>query len=287
MKLFLFLLLALFNNGFQANYNVPTAIQMAKLCAVSYCPEDSVADWSCNWCRHLPDFNLCGLIQNKSTSVFGILGYDTYRSYLVFEGTQDLTDVLYDLQIGKLVPYKEHPSAKVHHGFWNSYQSVRHQIIEKITECSANFPHFSVDNLYITGHSLGSALATITTLDLAETTDIRVKELYSLAGPRVGNVEFVELFNQVIGTDNYYRITSENDPVVHLPFMWMNYKHLDNEYWYPDYMKPYEYINCPLAENTTCADRYKFSLDVEAHRNYLGITRLSFCYDTRILLSQD
>jgi hypothetical protein len=289
MNYFILFLLFNFLPAIMSNYDVERSELLAKLSAVTYCPEDSIMDWTCKWCRQLPDFRLVDIIENKQSSVFGIIGRDSRgTSYLVFEGTQDMTDVLYDLQIGKLVPYKDYPDVMVHKGFWNIYQTVREQIMEKIQEYTKSHLYRSSQNrdLYIAGHSLGDAIAFLVGLDLKETTDITFNKIYGFAGPRLGNQAFVDLFENVVGKENYYRITAENDPVVHLPFEWMNYRHLGNEYWYPDYMNITNYIYCPVGENPECANRYKLTFDVEAHRNYMGLTRLSFCNEDDVLRGQ-
>lgn len=53
----------------------------------------------------------------------------------------------------------------VHKGFYDTYVSMRDDIIDAVTAYSAKYP--SANNVRVTGHSLGAALAQHCTLDLA------------------------------------------------------------------------------------------------------------------------
>ena len=85
--------------------------------------------------------------------------------------------------------------------------------------------------LYITGHSLGSALAVLNALDIAMNTQHSNPVLYTFAGPRVGSPEFASIFNRVISDS--WRIVNINDEVPKLPFedaFGNHYKHVNNEF---------------------------------------------------------
>jgi predicted lipase len=201
---------------------------------------------------------------------------------MIFEGTHDKTDILYDLKIEQLIPYKNHSTAKVHRGFWEAYESVRGDIIFKLELCLFINNKFPPNRFYIGGHSLGAAMSIVSALDLIETghinpqtKNLNITGVYSIAGPRVGNKDYAALFEDKFS--EYYRITSERDPVVHLPPMIFGYYHIGHEYWYPNYINLDEYIYCETAEDIECADRYSLALDIDAHRDYLGIANISFC----------
>ncbi|WP_169978008.1 lipase family protein [Tautonia rosea] len=70
---------------------------------------------------------------------------------------------------------------------------------------------------YITGHSLGAALATLTAIDVAAKVD-RPSDwlrLYTYAGPRVGDATFAESFARLV--PNAYRVANLADTVPLLP----------------------------------------------------------------------
>jgi triacylglycerol lipase len=70
---------------------------------------------------------------------------------------------------------------------------------------------------YITGHSLGAALATLVALDVAARLDPPENwlRLYTYAGPRVGDSRFVESFRRLV--PNAYRVANLADTVPLLP----------------------------------------------------------------------
>jgi hypothetical protein len=236
------------NIGFKATY----------LSAVSYCPEESVKKWDCYWCNNISNFEVIDTFWDELTSTFCYFGkftntgtdtdtdtdIDTTNQYvLAFEGSQDLKDAKVDLNFSKLVPYKNHPYAKVHGGFWSAYKSIHDEIYDLIK-------NHQVDNLMVVGHSLGGALATIASLDLAEVLGINNILMVSLGAPRVGNFQYAQLYDSKV--DEYYRLTHGHDPIVQLPYRLMGFHHIGHEIFYPD--SSLSYIECLEGENPRCSD---------------------------------
>ena len=70
-------------------------------------------------------------------------------------------------------------------------------------------------NVYITGHSLGGALASLTALMVSQLGCIHC---VTFGSPRVGDVEFANLFNACVAdidSEKHFscRFTTEDDPV--------------------------------------------------------------------------
>jgi triacylglycerol lipase len=134
---------------------------------------------------------------------------------LAFRGTQRsaewLTDLL-ALPIPYLDPLTKTSYGKVHSGFFKADQGI----IDPS-------PYTALRNLnpalpcYITGHSLGGAIATLTAMDLAlAMPDLQEQlRLYTYASPRVGDPEFVLAHNQLI--PNSYRIFNLADMIPMFP----------------------------------------------------------------------
>ncbi|MBW4622712.1 MAG: lipase family protein [Cyanosarcina radialis HA8281-LM2] len=81
-------------------------------------------------------------------------------------------------------------------------------------------------NVYIAGHSLGGALATIAALDIARQLDIAGKNklkspigLYTFASPRVGDNKFADKFNEFMsdGKIESFRFANSEDLVTKIP----------------------------------------------------------------------
>ena len=159
-----------------------------------------------------------------SKSKFKALGYtiveffniDGAQAYLLtngtitvlsFRGTEvtEKSDVLADLKAGKNI---EACGGKVHVGF----KEEINKLWPTISKVLADNP----GNLYVTGHSLGAAMATIAASRMQD----RVTALITFGSPRVGNAEFVKSL-----TVDHYRVQNNCDDVTKVPFMLMGFAH--------------------------------------------------------------
>ena len=118
----------------------------------------------------------------------------------------NINDTLADLKIVS-VPYK---GGLVHSGFYTEYSKVIHRIKESLRSHNPN----KSKNVWVTGHSLGGAMAVLVSMN------INPKGCYTFGQPRVGNSA---LMKQV--TFPYFRYKNNNDIVVHVPFAILGYKH--------------------------------------------------------------
>jgi hypothetical protein len=73
----------------------------------------------------------------------------------------------------------------------------------------------AMTSITICGHSLGGALATLLTLDVAANTSITDPTIYTYASPRTGNSDFVSTFEQLV--KNRFRIANRLDVVPKVP----------------------------------------------------------------------
>ena len=236
------------------------------LSAVAYCPESEVADWSCLWCQRYPGVQIQKTYWDRWTSTFGYLAYDISLDWhiLAFEGSQDLLDWISNLQIDELVPYKDHPDARVHHGFWVGYAKVRDQILRDLVERN-------VSRLFLTGHSRGAAEATLAALDIREELGNISMTMVNFGSPRVGNQAYSSLFeSEMTGQSKWWRVTHARDPVPRLPPRLFGYYHISNEIWYPD--NTLKYVVCPEPESPSCLDGMRFyPFATEDHVVYLDV----------------
>ena len=104
-------------------------------------------------------------------------------------------------------------------------------------------------NFYITGHSLGAALAGISSIDHHKNLGT-VNEVYCFGMPRIGNPTLAQYFQSQIPLTN--RIVNYADVVVHLPQTTFGYQHYGHEIWYhPRGMQAYS--SC-VSEDEHCAN---------------------------------
>ena len=125
---------------------------------------------------------------------------------LSFRGTEvtQKSDILADLKAGKNI---EACGGKVHVGFKGEINKVWPAIEKAIA---------NIDTLYLTGHSLGAAMATIA----ASRMQSKVTALVTFGSPRVGNQEFVSSLNVT-----HYRVQNNCDDVTKVPFRLSGFRH--------------------------------------------------------------
>ena len=150
----------------------------------------------------------------KDTDIFGLLGRSAARrmAFVSFRGTSDAADWLADLDA---VPANYRPLSgfgQVHAGFQDVYQLVRESIAASLAAASTK-----CNQILVTGHSLGAALAVLAAPDIFKNMPPNTIEpqLITFAGPRVGLSDFAAAFNAAV--ESCFRIVNFLDIVPHVP----------------------------------------------------------------------
>ncbi|KAL0950173.1 hypothetical protein HGRIS_010166 [Hohenbuehelia grisea] len=103
----------------------------------------------------------------------------------------------------------------VHHGFSEAHSRTAKQILDEVKRLLQKTKYKKV---YITGHSLGGALASLEalflTLNLKDHPDVSIKAV-TYGMPRVGNQAFADAFDKLV--PNYKRINRHRDIVPAVP----------------------------------------------------------------------
>ncbi|KAA8493684.1 Phospholipase A(1) DAD1, chloroplastic [Porphyridium purpureum] len=102
-------------------------------------------------------------------------------------------------------------SAAVHDGFATAYLGLRDRVRAEVLRLYQERRRA----VFITGHSLGGAIATIFSLDLAKDVNREDIHVITFGGPRVGNDSFRRLYNRVIS--RHWRVVVAHDVVCKLP----------------------------------------------------------------------
>lgn len=148
------------------------------------------------------------------TQAFLVVKDDWSYAVLAFRGTEvtKLKDITTDLKAGMAGMIE----GRVHKGFRQAYQSVKDDIEKNVAKLDG-IP------LYITGHSLGAALATLATQTLEQNHVFRdqIAACYTFGSPRVGNTEFDREYKSVV-----YRVVNTTDIVTIVPLLVMGYIHI-------------------------------------------------------------
>ena len=138
---------------------------------------------------------------------------------IVFRGSDEIEDWRINAQINQSDFINR---GKVHSGFKKAYLSIREELFTELKNNSLP--------LFITGHSLGAALAALAASELYE--NKYFDSCYTFGSPRVGDSEFVKS----ITSNSIYRIINNSDIVTTIPidFKTINYRHIGLNYLIDD-----------------------------------------------------
>jgi triacylglycerol lipase len=143
--------------------------------------------------------------------VFGLMGRNAAEkiAFVSFRGTQTASDWAQNLDTHK-TSYEPVAAGDVHHGFHAIYMSLRESIrLNLAAACEG------CDRLFITGHSLGGALAVLSVLDLDQMVPGKKISVLTFAGACAGCVNFSRTFNAKFPV--CYRVVGTADAVPHVP----------------------------------------------------------------------
>lgn len=159
--------------------------------------------------------SLFEFFQGRETQAF--IGGNDEMLVLSFRGTEPtkLADWMSDLDLGLVAG----PGGKVHEGFNIALSYVWRDIWRFI---SAERKRRS---LWVTGHSLGAALATLAVAKLRLEKDEPVNGLYTFGQPRTGGREFATRFDADFAAKTF-RYVNNNDVVPRVPLRAMEYSHV-------------------------------------------------------------
>ncbi|XP_071940684.1 uncharacterized protein [Coffea arabica] len=187
------------------------------------------------------EFEKICFLDNPSTDTQATLWRDSARKRLVvaFRGTEQARwkDLRTDLM---LVPAGLNPERiggdsrqelQVHSGFLSAYDSVRTRILRLIKQVVGynddDFQPLSKWHVYVTGHSLGGALATLLALELSSSQLAKhgaiCVTMYNFGSPRVGNKKFAEVYNKKV--KDSWRVVNHRDIIPTVPRL-MGYCHV-------------------------------------------------------------
>lgn len=143
--------------------------------------------------------------------------------YICFRGSTTLKDWETNLDKSLITNYFKNDIYSIHNGYYTRYISISNEIHNYLRKKE-------FDELYVCGHSLGGALASICCFDLVINNVIKNKKIscITFGSPRIGDINFTKIYNN--NKIKTYRIVLSGDPVPKLPLDG-NYIHLTSSYY--------------------------------------------------------
>lgn len=262
-------------------FNAKEAKMFAHLSQASYCGEDDrLKNWTCLPCQQAGLNVVPGSVRLLSHTeiweanstfmymarVAGAPSSPVDGCILSIRGSETITNWIRDLQAW---PFKPHAfdwcdGCFVDYGFYTVWKNAEAEVLAALDDNGCR-PRGSVGgdpsgspHLYITGHSMGAAVATVA-MCILQGMGYDVKLSYIFESPRVGNSAFASAFNKFFASEHAvsaWRVTHARDPVVHLPpRVPFDYTHVGYEAWYSDNASQAPVI-CETGEDPACSAKY-------------------------------
>lgn len=176
----------------------PVAEVMAQLSNVSYLPPVDAQ----------PRFEEIGF-ESVETFVDGsMLGYVVTledAAVIVFRGTDDRDDWISNLDILSV----DTPHGAIHRGFFDAYETLQPQLEQILAQQKP-------ETVWITGHSLGGALAVVCAYDLAEKTDQEISGVITFGQPMVAQQRLADHLDDVL-LGRYAHYVNGSDIIPRIP----------------------------------------------------------------------
>jgi triacylglycerol lipase len=202
-------------------FSLQLAAQLAQACETVYAAPDVVAQWAIDeWdCDEFMFFD----VEDSQ----GFVAADGQSLIVAFRGTQpsELSDWLTDADT-TLVPGPL--DGKVHGGFYDALADIWQSLDREVRRIdpTGRLP------LWITGHSLGGALATLAAARWIER-QRRVDGVYTFGQPRVGDRTFSRNYNFALKASSF-RFVNNNDMVTRIPPRALGYFHVGTLKYFTD-----------------------------------------------------
>ena len=203
-------------------YSKANAIRMAEFSQLAYMKEDYARSLltSPHW-----GFDKMVWIEDKATDTQAFAAAHSDYIIVSFRGTKEPRDFLTDLMIRKKPFLSDEKSesrfGEVHRGFNMAFESVRDQLKATIEAFESERPGRPI---FVTGHSLGAALAQLGALYLASIGK-DVASVYTFGAPRVGDKDFQQSYEAVLKDRTFLHINNA-DIVTTIPLKLLGFRHV-------------------------------------------------------------
>lgn len=195
------------SNTFQhklQTYHPENALFFAGISEIAYHPKDIMKEKLLK--LNFTDFFF---INNLETETQGYIASNKDAVIISFRGTEqeEVKDWVRDLEF-HLEDWTG--IGKVHKGFLKGFNSVWADILRELKKFDA-----PSKTLWITGHSLGAALATLTAAKIQKDAVKPITGIYLFGSPRVGDSSFVRFYTPL--KNKTYQIVNNRDIVTRVP----------------------------------------------------------------------
>lgn len=192
------------------NFSTVNAVYLAELASMAYLkPQEINEKVSELGFRHEEFF------QDEGTDTQVFIACNDNARIISFRGTEpgEIKDWESDME----VHLTDALGGKVHKGFYKALNSVWEKLLPSLLKDDRP--------LWVTGHSLGAAIAVLAVAKLYKEKNVKAQGLYTFGQPRCGDHQFSEKFDELFAQKTF-RFVNHNDIVPRVPLKSMHYAHV-------------------------------------------------------------
>jgi triacylglycerol lipase len=158
---------------------------------------------------------------------------------VAFRGTQPDRAMDWFVDAGAIHRDWDHHVGKVHTGFYQALHAVWGVALAKGEVLPRRLLNRGDKTIWMTGHSLGGALAELCAAQALFVSNVPVQGVYTFGQPRVGNKHFAEAVGGRIGS-RIFRFVNDRDIVPRVPLFSTDYCHYGCQTFYDSHGTPTE-----------------------------------------------
>ncbi len=184
-------------------YSMLAATWMSELAALAYWDAPLVTPQLSRW-----GFERIAEFKDAGTETRAFLAARGGVLVLSFRGTSGFRNVVSDVRVRRV--RVDWADGRLHEGFVSASDTVWLPILAALRA-----PHARGKDIWVTGHSLGAALAQLTALRLSKA-GYRVRGVYTYGTPRVGDQDFAADYDRQLGAQSFPHVNAR-DVVARVP----------------------------------------------------------------------
>lgn len=195
-------------------HGVPWAVagSLAQICNLSYSGQEEVDAAFARW-------GFGKVNQFQSASLYACMASNDQTVVIAFRGTDDLKDWLVNADVAPLPV----PQGVIHRGFYEGMKTLYPQLVAAAGAHGVDKKHF-----WITGHSLGGALAVAFAYECAAQGRLKPSGVVTFGQPLLADSALGGYLSGALG-GNYVRFVNERDVVTRVP---PGYVHFGKLVWF-------------------------------------------------------
>jgi triacylglycerol lipase len=200
------------------SFSMANAQILAQASAVAY----DTADRCARWAKTSGFTGAFDFFDHRDTQGFVAESGDAI--IVAFRGTQPNRPMDWFVDLRATSDPWDHQAGRVHSGFYSALRAVWGVTLVNGEVLPKRLVNRGSKTIWITGHSLGGALAELCAAQAMFVSRIPVQGVYTFGQPRVGNKDFATAVNEQLGSGTY-RFVNDRDIVPRVPLFSMGFCH--------------------------------------------------------------